>query len=191
MTSAQFAPISGTGINIQDIVANGEDLSYVAIQTLDSAGRPAETFTWNDWMYEEACWVDDDLNQASRVFSPGAGMWIYGVDGYNIQTAGKVETSDVVVTLADGFVAVGNPFPVSVSIQDIVATGDDLSYVAIQTLDSAGRAAETFTWNDWMYESPCWVDDELNQTTRTFAPGEGVWVYGVAGYTLRFPAPEL
>ncbi len=191
MLTAQFVSIGDSDISIQDIVANGDDLNNVAIQTLDAYGRANETFSWNDWAFDAPCWVDDNLDKATRTFEPGEGMWTQGLEGYNIQTAGKVGTSDVVVTLTDGNVAVGNPFPVAVSIQDIVATGADLTNVAIQTLDEYGRAVETFSWNDWAFDEPCWVDDNLDKATRTFAAGEGLWVQGVSGYTLRIPAPEL
>ena len=191
MVAPQFMSFDNNGMDIQNIVALGADLNYVALQTLDSAGRANETFTWNDWMYETPCWVDDNLNIATRKFAPGEGIWVQGINGYALQTAGQVNFNDVVVKLANGAVAVGNPYPTAIAIQDVVAEGGDLNYVAIQTLDSAGRADETFTWNDWMYETPCWVDDNLDMATRELAPGEGIWVQGLDGYTLRLPAPEL
>jgi hypothetical protein len=192
MGSAQFISVGDQpDMNIQSFVISGADLNNVSIQTLDSAGRTVDTFSWNDWMYETPCWVDNDLNVATRSFAPGEGVWIQGVAGYTLQTAGQVNQMDVEVVLRDGFTAIGNPYPINVAIQDIVVTGADLNNVSIQTLDSAGRTVDTFSWNDWMYETPCWVDNDLNVATRELNPGEGIWVQGVAGYTLRMPAPEL
>lgn len=192
MTSPQFRSISSSGgYNVKDIVANGADLNSISIQTLDTAGRTDKSFVWNDWMYETACWVDDNLDVADYTLAEGASVWVQGASGYTIQTAGEVATSDVTVELADGFVAVGNPFPVSVNIQDLIATGADLNDISIQTLDVAGRTDKSFIWNDWMYDSPCWVDDDMNEANYQLAPGEGMWIQGKEGYTIRIPAPEI
>ena len=176
-------------MDIQSIVAKGDDLNNVAMQTLDSSGRADEIFMWDDWQFDAPCWADDN-GVATKKFQPGEAIWTQGKAGYSIQTAGEVGASDVIINLRDGNIAVGNPFPVSVGIQDIVATGADLNNVAMQTLDSSGRADEIFMWDDWQFDAPCWADDS-GVATKTFAPGEGIWVQGKAGYTLRFPAPNL
>ena len=78
-------------------------------------------------------------------------------------------------------------------IQKIVATGADVEgEVSLQTLTPAGKANEIFSWDTWMFveDEPAWVDD-VGVSNRDFAPGEGLWVQGKAGYTLRIPAPTL
>ena len=145
-------------------------------------------------MYVEdtPAWIDDQ-GIATRKFAPGEALWVQGAVGYTLQTAGEVGVKDVIVNLVNGNVAVGNPFPVAVNIQDIVASGDDVEgTVSLQTLTSAGKADEIFTWDTWMYveDTPAWIDD-VGISTRDFAPGEGLWVQGAVGYTLRIPAPEF
>lgn len=195
LVCAQFLPIGSEGYDIQKIVANGDDVEgTVALQTLTTAGKANETFSWDTWMFveDEPAWIDDE-GIATRTFSPGEAIWVQGNVGYTLQTAGEVGTEDVIVNLANGNVAVGNPFPVAVNIQDIVATGDDVEgTVALQTLTAAGKANETFSWDTWMFveDEPAWIDDE-GIATRDFAPGEGIWVQGKSGYTLRIPAPTL
>jgi len=195
LVSAQFLPITGEGYDIQKIVAAGDDVeSYVSLQTLTAGGKANETFTWDTWMFvtDKPAWIDD-VGIATRTFAPGEALWVQGKSGYTIQTSGEVGTADVVVNLVNGNVAIGNPFPVGVDIQDIVATGDDVeSYVSLQTLTAGGKAKETYTWDTWMFvtDEPAWIDD-VGVATRTFAPGEGIWVQGKAGYTLRIPAPTL
>ena len=196
LVCAQFMNIGATSdYNIQNIVATGDDVENdVFLQTLTASGKANETFSWDTWLFveDEPAWIDDE-GIATRTFAPGEAIWIQGKAGYAIQTAGQVGTDDVIVNLINGNVAVGNPFPVSVNIQDIVATGDDVENdVFLQTLTSAGKANETFSWDTWLFveDDPAWIDDE-GIATRNFAPGEGIWVQGKAGYTLRMPAPEL
>lgn len=187
--------MAGGGYDIQDIVAAGADVeSEVSLQTLTAAGKANETFSWDTWMYvvDKPAWIDND-GIATRTFQPGESLWVSGKAGYTIQTSGEVNLEDVIVNLVNGNIAVNNPFPVAVNIQDIVATGADVeSEVSLQTLTPAGKADETFSWDTWMYvvDTPAWVDSD-GVATRDFAPGEGIWVSGKVGYTLRIPAPEL
>ena len=197
LVGAQFLPVSGEGYDIQKIVAAGSDVeSYVTLQTLTPGGKAKEIFSWDTWLYVEsgdAKWIDDK-GIATRTFQPGEALWVSGQAGYTIQTAGQVGTEDVVASLVDGNVAINNPFPVKVNIQDIVATGADVeSYVTLQTLTTGGKAKEIFSWDTWLYVEAGdakWIDDK-GIATRDFDPGEGLWVSGQAGYTLRIPAPTL
>ena len=197
MVTGQFVPVSSESIELQSIVATGDEASdNVCIETLDAYGRMAESYSWNDWAYESACWVDDGYEKVEGVtFAPGTGLWVQGAGStQGIQTAGKVGSSDVTIDLRAGFTAVGNPYPVSVNLQDIIALGDETSdNVCIETLDAYGRMVESYSWNDWAAEEPCWVNDSYEKVEGvTFAPGDGLWVQGSSsGQSLRFPAPEL
>ena len=184
-------------MDLNSIAPTGDDLSdNVEIQTLDAFGRTVDAYMWNDWMYENACWVDNEMNAVDNVaFLEGQGLWVSGsTDSQGIQTAGKVRTEDVSVQLRFGATATGNPFPTALSLEDIVPQGDDLSdNVEIQTLDAFGRTVDAYMWNDWMYENPCWVDNEMNAVEGIeFSAGQGLWVSGASDTQyLRFPAPEL
>ena len=96
--------------------------------------------------------------------------------------------------LSAGGTGAGNPFPVTIDLQDIVPEGDDLSdRVEIQTLDAAGRTVASYMWNDWANDTACWVDGDFAPIEGvSFTPGQGLWVFGAndAQY-IRFPAPEL
>ena len=198
MLTPQFLNIGSSGSMPLDLITpTGDDTSdNVAIQTLNAAGQTVDTYTWNDYMYAAPCWVNDDFEQVSGVvFAAGAGLWTYGsAVGQGIQTAGVVGTEDVVVQLKPGATATGNPFPTTLTLDEIVPEGGDTSdNVAIQTLNAAGQTVDTYTWNDYMYDNPCWVNDDFEQVSGVkFAAGTGLWVYGssTAQY-LRFPAPEL
>ncbi len=204
MITPQFVNIGSTeAIPLQSIIPNGDDLSdNVYLQTLDAFGRTVDSYNWIDWAGEDGdqtAWADDDGNIIENVsFTPGQGLWIYGIStDQTIQTAGKVGTSDVSVALLAGAVGTGNPFPVSIDLQDIIPEGDDLSdNVYIQTLDAYGRTVDSYNWIDWAGENgdqEAWADDDGNILEGvSFEPGQGLWVYGSStSQSIRFPAPEL
>ena len=82
-------------------------------------------------------------------------------------------------------------------LQSIKPTGDGTSdTVSIQTLDSAGRAVDTYIWCDWAgpdSDQEAWSDGSGDIIEGvTFAPGAGLWVQGASTeQSIRFPAPEL
>jgi len=197
LVAPQFLNIGTDGMPLESIVPTGDNVAdNVSIQTCDAFGYTVDNYNWNDWVAENPCWVDDDYNVVTGVtFAPGQGLWVFGsATTQGIQTAGKVGTSDVSVRLQVGATATGNPFPTSVALQDIVPTGDNVAdNVSIQTCDAFGYTVDNYNWNDWVAENPCWVDDDYNVVTGvTFAPGQGLWVFGSSeSQYIRFPAPEL
>ena len=101
---------------------------------------------------------------------------------------------DVSVALRFGYTLLGNPFPVAVALQDIVAEGEACSdNVSISTIDSFGGLVATYTWNDWAADNACWVDDSYTPVEGvSIAPGQGLWAgASAATQAIRFPAPEL
>ena len=79
-------------------------------------------------------------------------------------------------------------------LQSITATGEGTSdNVNIQTLDAAGYTVDSYLWNDWVAEKPCWVNDRFEPVEGVIIqPGQGLWVGGSStGQSIRFPAPEL
>ena len=204
MTTPQFVNIgSNESFPLQSIIPTGDNLSdNVFLQTLDAYGRTVDSYNWIDWAgpdSDQEAWADDDGNIIEDVtFEPGQGLWIYGVSAdQSIQTAGKVGTSDVTVTLLAGAVGAGNPFPVAINLQDILPEGEDLSdNVFIQTLDAYGRTVDSYNWIDWAgpdSDQEAWADDDGNIIEDvTFEPGQGLWIYGTStSQSIRFPAPEL
>ena len=198
MITPQFINIStGANMDLQAIVPTGDNTSdNVQIQTLDAFGRTVASYDWNDWNYDHACWVDGDLAEVEGVsFAPGQGLWVVGsATTQGIQSAGEVGSSDISVSLRVGATGTGNPFPVAVDLQDILAEGEDTSdNVQIQTLDAFGRTVDSYDWNDWNYDHACWVDGDLTEVTSvSILPGQGLWVVGSStAQSIRFPAPTL
>lgn len=197
MVAPQFLPVTGGNITLESIAPTGDDVAdNVAIQTLDAFGRTVDTYSWNDWVAETACWVNDDFEEVTGVtFPAGQGLWVFGsASAQGLQTAGKVGKEDVSVQLQNGATGTGNPFPVAIDLNDIIPTGDDVAdNVAIQTLDAFGRTVDTYSWNDWVAETPCWVNDDFEPLEDvSFVAGQGLWVFGSSeAQYLRFPAPEF
>ncbi len=197
MVTPQFLSVGAEAMPIEALVPTGDGASdTVSLQTLSSSGKTVDMYTWNDWANDEACWVDDNLLPVTGVtFDPGQGLWVTGsTTEQAIQTAGKVGSADVVITLREGATPTGNPFPVAIDLNDILPEGDGISdTVSIQTLSASGKTVNMYTWNDWANDQPCWVDDNLLPVTEvSFNPGEGLWVTGSStAQTLRFPAPEF
>ena len=197
MMTPQFLSTGSDAMPLQSLTPVGDDTSdAVFVQTLDAGGYTVNSYTWNDWATDEPCWVNDDYEPIEGVsFPSGTGLWVQGAaTGQGIRSAGKVGTSDVVIQLQTGFTAGGNPFPVDVKLQDITAEGDDTSdSVFIQTLDAGGYTVDTYTWNDWAADEPCWVNDDYEPIEGvSFAAGAGLWIQGASNAQyIRIPAPEF
>ncbi len=203
MVTPQFAPMTGNTISLDSLVPTGDNLpDNIDIRVLDAAGRTVEgcAYAWNDWVDENGpCWANGDYEKVTGVsFAPGQGLWVYGKSTtQGLRSCGQVGLADVIVTLRNGGTPTGNPFPVEINLQDIVPEGPNLpDNIDIRVLDAAGRTVEgcAYAWNDWVDENgPCWANGDYEKVTGvSFAPGQGLWVYGKStSQTLRFPAPEL
>ena len=197
MATPQFINVGGGEMPLESIVPN--TVNDVVIQTLTAGGKTVDSYQYIDWAgpdYDQTAWADGDGNIVSNVkFAPGQGLWIQGKDASNqIQTAGEVGTNDITIQLRFGFTAVGNPFPVAVSLQDIVA--NNVNTIVIQTLTAGGKTVDSYQYIDWAgpdYDQTAWADGDGNIVSDVeFAPGQGLWVQGASDSdAITFPAPEL
>lgn len=175
----------------------GADTSdNVVLSTVDEYGTAVTSYTWNDWASDAPCWVDDEFAPIEGVaLVAGQAFWTSGsASDQGVQSAGEVGLKDVIVNLRFGYTLTGNPFPVAISLQDIVAEGEDTSdNVVLAKIDEYGTATESYAWCDWAADEPCWVDDSFAMVEGvTIAPGEGLWTSGSSdAQSVRFPAPEL
>ena len=206
LAGVQFVTIGDASATpLQSIIPVGDNVSdNVVLQTLDFAGRTVDSYMWIDWAGSEGdqeAWVNDETYEIIEgvSFAPGAGLCIQGTTtSQSIQSSGLVGTSDVSVTLRMGNTIVCNPFPVSVDLQDILPTGDNVSdNVVLQTLDFAGRTVDSYMWINWAGsegDQEAWVNDETYEIIEgvSFPGGTGLCVQGTStAQAIRFPAPEL
>ena len=193
MVTAQFLNVGGAEVSLSSLMPAGNTDDYaVEIQLLDRGGY---TIDDQDYIWVGGEWCDIDENPITEdvTFAPGQALWVFADDSSTgLQSAGKVGTSDIAVQLRSGAMGVGNPFPVSVSLQDLLPVGNTDDYcVEIQVLDRGGY---TIDEQDYIWVGGEWCDIDENPITETvtFAPGEGLWVFADNdSQYLRFPAPEL
>ena len=213
MTAAQFLTVGKDTISLNDIKPLGDGVAdTVEIQTLDAYGYTDKSYMWIDYAgedWDQAGWIDNNAELGDYyelvtdvTFPAGAGLWVFGADGLSIQSTGQVNTSDVAVELRSGATAIGNPYPMAVSLADILPVGDGAAdTVEIQTLDAYGYTAQSYMWIDYAgedWDQAGWIDNnaELGDfyelvTDVTFPAGAGLWIFGADGLSIRFPAPEL
>ena len=205
MMTPCFVPVSDAkgGIDLTSLTPGGEYSSGdVMVQTLTAAGLADKSYTYKKprtgttWF-----WQDVDTNETIAngdvVFDSGDGLWVYGVNASSLTSSGAVSTDDITVSLQDGFTATGNMTPVNLDLTAIVPSGDYASGdIMIQTLTATGLADKSYTFKKprtgttWF-----WQDVDTNETIVEgdviFAPGAGLWVYGVKGSAITIPAPTL
>ena len=199
LVAAQFSGIGGVNLSLDSLSAGGTDASdNVTLATVDEYGTPIDVYAWNDWLdADNPCWVDGSFTPITGVtVTPGMAFWTSGsASDQIVRSAGEVGTQDVVVSLRFGYTLVGNPFPVDVALQDIIAGGDEASdNVTLATIDEYGTPIDVYAWNDWLdADNPCWVDGSFTPVENvSFAPGVGLWTSGSNNSQfIRFPAPEL
>ena len=204
LATPQFLNVADeSGMPITALVPTGDDTyNNIAVQTLDAYGYTQDSYTWTDaggdgW--DEIGWVNDDNAIVTDVvFAPGQALWVQGssVD-QALQTAGKVGKSDVSVQLKQGGTLSGNPFPVNLTIADLIPSGDDTyNNIAVQTLDAYGYTVDSYTWTDAggdSWDQIGWVNDDNEIVTDVVInAGQGLWIQGSStSQYLTFPAPEL
>ena len=199
---ASFISIGKDGCNLSEIIPAGFDKSTgaVQIQLLNNAGVTTTTYKYykgGRGTYATDGWYDGTtLITAEKdvTFAPGDGLWIYGADGYSFQTSGEVKLSNVTRNLKTGFTMFSNPFPMDLKLTNITPAGFDKSTgaVQIQLLNNAGVTTTTYKYykgGRGTYATDGWYDGTTLITAEkdvTFAPGDGLWVYGADGYTITF-----
>ncbi len=206
MMTPQFISIGeSSSISLDSLKPVGEDVDTeggVNIQVLNAFGVTVNQYLWIDWSADDDIvgWCDGNFELVSGVtFEPGQGLWVQGTSaGASVQSAGKVGTSDVTIQLRRGATATGNPFPVTIALQDILPIGEDVDTeggVNIQVLNAYGVTVNQYLWIDWSADDDIvgWCDGNFELVSGvTFEPGQGLWVQGTSSDAyLRFPAPEL
>ncbi len=190
-------------ISLNSIVATGFDSLYnVSIKTLDNVGRKVKEYQWVDYAGEsgeELGWYETTDGWVTDVtLSPGDALWVEGSnDAQGFQSSGAVCLKDMFVQLQSGATLCGNPFPITISLDDIYAEGEDSLYnVSIKTLDNVGRKVKEYQWVDYAGES----GEKLGwyETTHGWIKGakveagEGLWIEGSnSKQIIAFPAPEM
>ena len=210
MTGACFVDVTeGDSIDLTSIKVagyTGESMEDVVIQTLDSFGNAIATYSWIDddgagdfdpGLYDEGY---EAVEPGTVFIDAGTALWTAGLDELHLTYAGQVLAAASVIPLQAGYTAVANPNAVAVDLTDVLVTGytgESMEDVVVQTLDSFGNAVATYSWiddNGGGDFDPGWYDEgyeAIQEDTVFFQPGDGLWVAGLDGLNLVFPATAL
>ena len=207
LITPSFLSTGASASNINDLnlgnlggYINGE----VNFQSLDAYGRAVEGSGFLYFGYEGMTgWFDGNYAPGDKNFAPGEAVWLEmpGSDDETISPvtltdSGEVNSSDVTLTLRNGFTAVGNMMAVDYPIADIEVgnIGAQINgEINIQSLDAYGRAIEGSGYLYFGYEGMTgWYDGNYGAAATSLKPGQGVWIESSAdGVTLKFYAPDL
>ncbi len=200
MLVSTFVPVTGTeGIDLFDIKLGGTfGSSDICIQTLTATGLRDKSYTYS-YSKKQSRWYwydgSKEVLKGEVKFEPGTGLWIFGVDAAQVTFAGAVSTDDRTVLLKNGAIATGNMTAVPVDLHDIIPSGTYASgNICIQTLTPTGLRDKSYTYAYSKKQSRWYWYDGSKEVLRgevTFAPGKGLWVFGVDGASITFPGPTL
>ncbi len=209
MLTPQFLAIGNEEIPLTSLITTGPNAyNKISVQTLDSSGFTKKSYTWSNSggeTWDQIGWVDNSTNEIvgdEVTFKPGTSLWVSGANGLGLQFSGIVNKADVTIALEQGSKAIGNPFPVSVKIGDILPSADagikaTYNKISVQTLDSSGFTVKSYTWSNSggeTWDQIGWVDNDTNEIVNKsveFPAGQGLWVSGATGLYLTFPAPTM
>ena len=204
-TGANFLSIGEEGCTLTSIKPAGFTTiaGQLNIQTLNNAGQTLKTYKYYKGgrkPYDVEGWYDGSTLITAEndvVFAPGTGLWIAGADAYTLTTSGEVLTDKVECALNSGFRMLSNPYPVSIKLTQIQASGFTTiaGQLNIQTLNNAGQTLKTYKYYKGgrkPYDVEGWYDGSTLITAEndvTFPVGQGFWVAGADGYKLTFNFP--
>ncbi len=188
LVTAQFLNVdSDTEISLSMFKPIGDGVAgEVVVQKLTSGGTTAESYYWladdeelPDGWYDY--YTDDPRN--SVTLKAGEALWVQGGNAeQSLQTSGAVGKNSITVQLRKGGTLVGNAFPMSLTLEKFIPTGDGVAgEVVVQKLTSGGTTAESYYWladdedlPDGWYDY--YTDDPKNDLE--VKSGEGLWVQG-------------
>ena len=214
---AQFAPVSGTSVDLTSITVTGynkEDGSEeeVSVQTLNKNGGTVNQYFWYDVTDGENVyygWLDaksgNFIEDGSVTLSIGDGLWADAPNSdYKLMSAGKVMTASAAVSLREGFKMVANPTPVSVDLTAITVTGyneeeGSEEEVSVQTLNKNGGTVNQYFWYDVTDGKDVyygWLDAKsgkfIAEGEVTVSAGEALWVDAPStNYSIVLPGVSL
>ena len=181
------------------------------LQILTSSGTTETTYKWYD-NGTKTGWYDEagttKIEESSVALVAGKAFWCQ-TEGLTLVPAGAVNVLDVGFdTNASGFSAIGNPYPVTLDLNDLTVTGYSAPVynesrkrwtggtsgaLNIQFLTSSGTTEATYKWYDNGTKTG-WYDEagttKIENEAVSIPAGKGLWVQG-EGLTINFPAPEL
>lgn len=205
----QFAGVASAdgSFDLQTITCSDNSSDSVSFSVLNNTGLNGDSYLWVNW-YDpdedgetESCWVDGNYEKVTDyTLQPGEALWVQAdATDQLFQSAGRVNTSDVVVQLRSGSTLTGNPFPVTLDLQDITCSDNCSDSVSFSILNNTGLNGDSYLWVDWYdpdedgVTESCWVDGNYEKVEDfKVTPGMGLWVQADSSdQYITFPGVEL
>ena len=213
MIGAQFIKVGGDKLN----VADNDFLPDSSVGGVDTTSYEFTTYImpWMGTGYAESFywageaglgedydnkWLDSDWLPVSREFDASEGTWLWTPSAGSITVSGEVITTNVTVQLTPGYNMVCNPFPCTTTLSSIVPAAsmsgvDTTSYEFtsyIMPWTGTGYA-ESIYWSGEAgmgedYDNK-WLDSDWLPVSKTFARGEGFWLYTPTACSITFVYP--
>ncbi|MBQ8124581.1 MAG: hypothetical protein IJ173_01720 [Kiritimatiellae bacterium] len=219
---------SATGCTLSDLTVTGYDaptwveedeefvdgcsLNDFVVNFLSNTGTPTATYYWVDDGETGPAWCNKtgtEIDATAVAIPAGTAMWTKG-SGFVLQSAGKVNTSDVAFAMnASRQTAAGNCMPVNLTLAQLTVSGYDaptwveedeefvdgcsLNDFVVNFLSNTGTPTATYYWVDDGETGPAWCNKTgtaIDATAINVPAGQGLWIKG-SGMTLNIPAPEL
>jgi len=167
----------------------------ITLFELKPNGTMKETYFWSEGDNGPE-WEDSGFEpMPDKTFPCGTAFWLQSdTEGNTLQSAGQVNTSDVVTELNSSdngrITLVGNTFPTPVYIQDILCPDTHTDQITMFLLKPNGTMDETYFWSE--DAEPEWEDSGFERADVTFQPGQTFWIQcDKPGATITFPGVEL
>ena len=200
MYAPTFVSVGGTPISINSIIPSGEGVGGwgdVSIQIVGADGNNSAEYLWftaENSGLERDGWLDGDAF-ATATFKDGDSLLIYSDNAINLQISGEVAYEEIPLQLDPGFTPIGNPRFQTVSIQDLIPSGDGVGGwgdVSIQIVGADGNNTAEYLWftseNSGLSEN-CWLDGDA-PATKTFDAGDAFLFYTDGGAAVTIPEYE-
>ena len=166
-----------------------------SMQIVDPLGGPLAAYMyWNRAYFGGTglYWSDETMADADVSFDQGDGFTIDNANSleFAVRTSGDVPTNSMSFAAAAFFNWTGNPFPVSISIQDVKLTDGGTGVVgagdSMQIVDPLGGPLAAYMyWNRAYFGGTgfYWSDETMADAEVTFAPGQGFTIDNANGLT--------
>jgi uncharacterized phosphosugar-binding protein len=214
MIGGQFTKVGGGDLNVADNDFKPD--STVAGMDSETGDFSTYIMPWTGTGYDQNIywsgnvgwgddydnkWLDRTYQAADRTFENSEGTWLWTPSGGTITVAGEVVTTNVTIQLTAGFNMVCNPFPCEASLASIVPaasmsgmdseTGDFSSYIMPWTgtgYDQNIYWSGNVGWGE-DYDNK-WLDRNYAPASKSFARGEGFWLYTPTACSVTFVYPS-
>ena len=195
----QFFDVGYNTTSIQSIQLDDGGTGVVgmgdSMQIVGPFGNPAAAYAYFNFAYFGGTgfyWTDESFLPVEVSFDQGDGFAIDNASSFAfaVRTSGEVPTSAMSFAAASNLNWTGNPFPQSISIQDVQLDDGGAGVVgmgdSMQIVGPFGNPAAAYAYFNFAYFGGTgfyWTDESFQPVEVAFAPGQGFAIDNASGFT--------